>query len=62
MFIGPPKISGPPLNLTPPKIYFFPQVPTNYFGLKSLGPPLKLGGAATMDTACFSKNNLVTIK
>ena len=40
---------GPPLNLAPPQIHFFAQVPPNYFGLKFLGPPLKLGGgAATM--------------
>ena len=44
----PPKILGPPLNLAPPphQIKFFAQVspPKNYFGLKFLGPPLKLGG------------------
>ena len=46
-FIGPPKISDPPLNLAPPpspQIIFFAQVPPNYFGPKFLGPPLKLGG------------------
>ena len=40
MFIGPPpKILGPLLNLAPPQIYFFAQVPPNYFGLNFLGPP-----------------------
>ena len=50
-FIGPPKMLGPPLNLAPTQIQFFAQVPHNYFGLKFLGPTLKLGGgggAATM--------------
>ena len=40
----PPKILSPPLNLI-----FCSVPPPNYFGLKFLGPPLKLGGAATMD-------------
>ena len=45
-FIGTLKFSSP----LPPQIYFFAQVPPNYFGVKFLGPPpLKLGGAATMD-------------
>ena len=35
----PPKILGPPLNLAPPQIQFFAQVPPNYFGLKFLGSP-----------------------
>ena len=44
-FIGPPNILEAPLNLASlPKIYFFAQVPPNYFGLKFLGPPLKLVG------------------
>ena len=50
-FIGPAKISGPPLNLAPPTPnYIFCSAPPppspapNYFGLKFLGPPLKLGG------------------
>ena len=30
---------GPPLNLAPPQMHFFAQVPPNYFGLKFLGPP-----------------------
>ena len=30
---------GLPLNLAPPKIKFFAQVPPNYFHLKFLGPP-----------------------
>ena len=47
-FIAPAlKFSSPP----PKKIKFFAQVPLNYFGLKFLGPPLKLGGAATMKWA-----------
>ena len=48
-FIGPPKILGPPLNLAPPPPnLIFCSGPPNYFGLKFLGPPLKLGRAATM--------------
>ena len=48
MFIGPPKILGPPLNLAPPKFNFLLSSPSpNYFGLKFLGPP-KIRGAATM--------------
>ena len=40
-------VIGPPLNLAPPQIYFWlrsppPSLP-NYFGLKFLGPLLKLG-------------------
>ena len=31
-----------------PLIYFFAQVPPNFFGLKFLGPPPKIGAAATM--------------
>ena len=39
-FLGPPpKILSPPLNLAPPQIQYFAQVPPNYFGLKFLGPP-----------------------
>ena len=42
----PPKILGPPLDLAPHRIYFFAQVPPNYFGLKFLGPSLpKIRGA-----------------
>ena len=41
IFIGPPpKIVGPPLNLAPPQ--------KNFFGLKFLGPPLKLGGGGLL--------------
>ena len=49
---------GPPLNLAPPKIWFFAQVPpptANYFGLKFLVPPIKFRGgvgAATMLKVC----------
>ena len=43
-FIGLPKILGPPLNLAPPKFNFLLRSPPNYFGLKFLGLPLKLGG------------------
>ena len=39
MFIGPPKILDAPLNLAPPQIKFFAQVPPSYFGLRFLGPP-----------------------
>ena len=41
---------GPPLNLAPPpNLIFCSGPPPNYFGLKFLGPPLKLrGGAAAM--------------
>ena len=37
---------GPPLNLAPPppNLFFCSGPPPNYFGLKFLGPPLKLGG------------------
>ena len=45
VFIGPPpKLFGPPINVAPPQIQFFVQVPPNYFDLKFLGPPQKLGG------------------
>ena len=50
----PPKILGPPLNLAPPPnlIFCSGPPPPNYFGLKFLGPPPKIGGegggAATM--------------
>ena len=30
--IGPPKVLGPPLNLAPPQIYFFAQVPPKIGG------------------------------
>ena len=48
-FIGPLKNLGPPLNLAPPpNLIFCSGPPPNYFGLKFLDPPLKLGEAATM--------------
>ena len=58
-FIGPPpKILGPTLNLAPsPKFNFLLRSPPNYFGLKFLGLPLKLGGGGCYHAqACnFSK-------
>ena len=51
-FIAFHKILSSPLNLAPPPNLIFcsgtPPTP-NYFGLKSLGPPLKLWGVATMN-------------
>ena len=35
---------GHPLNLAPPPNIIFCSGSPNYFGLKFLGPPLKLGG------------------
>ena len=36
---------GPPLKFSsPPKFNFLVRSPPNYFGLKFLGRPLKLGG------------------
>ena len=48
-FIGPPKNFRSPLKCrSPPPNLIFCSGPPNYFGLKFLGPPLKLGRAATM--------------
>ena len=50
---------GPPLNLAPPKkkFIFLLRSPPNYFGLKFLGPPLKLGVGllpwGTSSNGCF---------
>ena len=61
-FIGPPKIYGPSLDLAPPqkkKLFFCTgPPPPNYFGLKFLGPRLKLGGAAT-SWSTYSWNHIV---
>ena len=45
-FIGPPKTLGPPLNLALPSpnlIFCSSPPPPNFFGLKFLGPPPKIG-------------------
>ena len=50
-FIAPPPLKSsfpPPPNCSGPP-------PPNYFGLKFLGPSLKLGGAATMKIKFKSK-------
>ena len=45
---------GPPLNFAPPpQIYVFAQVPCSYFGLKVLGPPLKLGVEGGGGGGCY---------
>ena len=41
-FIAPPKILGPPLNLVPPQIQFFAQVPPNFLS-KIFRSPSKMG-------------------
>ena len=59
-FIGPPNILEAPLNLaTLPKIYFFAQVPPNYFGLKFLGPPPKTGGGGCYHERFSLKNSVI---
>ena len=58
-FIAPPPLKFlVPLEFnSPPKLIFCSGPPPNYFGLKFLGPLLKLGGGdATMATPYFSKN------
>ena len=41
-FIGPPKHFRSPLKFSSPPNLIFCLGPPNYFGLKFLGPPLKL--------------------
>ena len=72
-FIGPPKTLGPPLNLALPSpnlIFCSSPPPPNFFGLKFLGPPPKIGeggGVATMHkcnlhyAAMFHKNTKISI-
>ena len=54
MFIASaPKILGPPLNL------IFCSAPPNYFGLKFLGLPLKLGGGGRAATILYFPDALI---